>query len=702
MLLQTEAAECGSACLAMVASYWGHRIDLASMRRRFPVSLKGSSLRSLMTTAQALGLQARPLKLEPEQLSELHLPSILHWDLNHFVVVASVRGSSVVVHDPATGACSVSLAELSRHFTGVALELLPGSSFRATDARQRYTLLSLFGRVVGLRHGMAQLLLLSGALQVFALAAPFYVQWIVDEALVAADRDLITILALGFLLLAAVQAAIAVVRSWITTVLGVNLNFQWLGNAFAHLMKLPIDYFEKRHLGDVLSRFGSIQAIQHSLTTQFVEALVDGVLVLAALAAMLLYSPRLAGISALAVTLYGLLRWALFRHVRNAMAEQMAHGARQQTHFLESVRGVQTIRLFDRAQERRIGWLNSLADQFNADLRIARLSISHQGAQTLLFGAERVIVIWVAALSVLDGRFSVGMLFAFLAYKEQFSQRMAALFDKLCDLQMLRLHADRVADILLTEPEDDVQDIEADVQRVAPSIEVRGLSFRYAAGEPWVLKDVHLDVPAGQCLAITGASGCGKTTLVKLLLGLLSPTEGEIRVGGIPLNRLGLTNYRRMLGTVMQEDQLFAGSIADNIAFFDPAPAVDRVESCARAAAIHAEIAAMPLGYGTLVGDLGSALSGGQRQRVLLARALYREPRIVILDEATSHLDSGNEQLVNAAIRQIALTRIVVAHRSETIATAQRVVVLDQGRIVRDLSAGVALAAQDSRVSGSI
>jgi ATP-binding cassette subfamily B protein RaxB len=262
---------------------------------------------------------------------------------------------------------------------------------------------------------------------------------------------------------------------------------------------------------------------------------------------------------------------------------------------------------------------------------------------------------------------------------------------------MLRLHADRVADIVLTEPEQDLQDVEVDPQRITAAIEVRGLSFRYAADEPWVLKGLDLDVPAGQCLAITGPSGGGKTTLIKLLLGLLTPTEGEIRVGGIPLHRLGLANYRRMLGTVMQEDQLFAGTIADNIAFFDPSANTERIEACARATAIHAEITAMAMGYGTLVGDIGSALSGGQRQRVLLARALYRQPRILVLDEATSHLDSGNEQLVNSAIRQIALTRIIVAHRSETIAMAQRVVVLDQGRVVRDLSAGAGSVLQDAR-----
>lgn len=691
-LLQTEAAECALACLAMVATYWGHAIDVPGMRRRFPVSLKGSSLRALMTTAQALGLQARPLRLEPERLSEVRLPCILHWDLNHYVVLASWRPAQAVVHDPAMGARRLSSADLSRHFTGVAVELVPGGEFRRTDARQRYSLAALCGHVVGLGRGLAHLLVLTAALQVFSLVAPFYVQWTVDQAVVAADRDLLTVLGLGFLLLAGVQAAVAMVRSWVTTTLGVNLNFQWLGNTFAHLMRLPIEYFEKRHLGDVLSRFGSIQAIQHSLTTQFVEGFVDGILVVGALAVMLIYSAPLAAVSILAVAVYGVTRWALFHRIRDAMAEQMMHAARQQTHFLESVRGVQTIRLFDCAQDRRLSWMNHLADQFNADLRVARLSISYQGAHALLFAVDRVIVIWLAALAVLDGRFSVGMLFAFLSYKEQFSQRTAALCDKVCDLQLLRLHADRVADIVLTEPEQHAQEVEIDPACITPSIEARGLSFRYAADEPWVIKDLNLEIPAGQSLAVTGASGCGKTTLVKLLLGLLSPTEGEIRIGGMPLTRLGLNNSRRMLGTVMQDDQLFAGTIADNIAFFDPSPDADRIERSARAAAIHHEIAAMPMGYGTLVGDLGAALSGGQRQRVLLARALYREPRILFLDEATSHLDGANEQTVNASIRQRVVTRIIVAHRSETLATAQRVVVLSQGRIAHDSSVADAAA----------
>lgn len=685
VVLQSEAAECGLACLAMVAAYWGHRTDLAGLRERFAISLKGATLKGLIAMAQALQLQARPLKLELAELRELQLPCVLHWDMNHFVVLQRVGRRRITVHDPAVGRRELSLEEASKHFTGVALELSPSANFAPIEAARPFTLRSLMGRVTGLRRGLAQLLLLGIALQVCALMAPFYLQWTVDEALVSADRDLLTVLGLGFALLVLVQTAIGAVRSWVTTVLSTQLGFQWMGQAFAHLMKLPLAYFQKRHLGDVVSRFGSLQTIQKALTTQLVEAVIDGLLVIATATVMLLYSPALTAVATAAVALYAGLRWVLYRGLREASAEQIVHAAQQQTHLLESVRGAAGIRLFGREQERRIGWLNHLAEQSNAELRIARLSISYNTAQSWLFGTERVLVVWLAALAVLDTRFSVGMLFAFLSYKDQFSQRLAALIDKLFELCMLRLHGERVADILLTPAEAEGPELERPMDEQPPEIELRGVSFRYAESEPWVLQQLNLRIPAGQCVAITGPSGCGKTTLVKLLLGLLEPSEGEILIGGVPLHHLGLRNFRQTVGTVMQDDPLFTGSIGENIHFFDPSADAVRVDAASRQAALHADIVAMPMGYHTLLGDGGAGLSGGQKQRLLLARALYKQPRILVLDEATSHLDAGNEQRVNAAIGQLALTRILVAHRLETIAMAQRVVVLERGQLVRDL-----------------
>ncbi len=685
VLLQTEAAECGLVCLAMVASFWGHRIDLAGMRRRFNVSLKGMTLKSLIGMSDALSLQSRPLKVPLDGLAGLALPCVLHWDMTHFVVLKSVQGDRLTIHDPAVGARTISLEEVSRHFTGVALQMTPGSRFERRDERQRIGLSTLVGQIVGLRPSLLQLLVLGLALQACAMVAPFYLQWVVDEALVAADRDLITVLALGFLLLALMQTAIGAVRSWVTTVMATSLNYQWFGNAFAHLMRLPLPFFEKRHLGDIVSRFESIQTIQHSLTTQVVEAVVDGLLVVGTFGIMLMYSPALTAVPVVAVVLYALLRWALFLPMRDATAQQIVHAAKQQSHFLESTRGVQTIRLFGRAHERRIGWMNLLVDQFNAEVRVARLTISYKTADTLLFGVEQVVLVWLAALAVVDARLSIGMLFAFISYKEQFCDRLVALIDRLFELRMLRLHAERVADIVMHETEEDDSLVELEPTQLDASIEVRNLSFRYADGEPWVLRGLNLTIPAGQCVALTGASGCGKTTLVKLLLGLLEPTEGELLVGGKPLRRVGLGHYRRLVGTVMQEDSLFNGSIAENISFFSPSPDPALVERSARAAAVDDEISAMPMGYATLIGDTGAGLSGGQRQRLLLARALYREPRFLILDEATSHLDVRNEQIVNAAIQNVAMTRILVAHRTETIGLAQRVIVLERGTVLKDL-----------------
>lgn len=685
ILLQTEAAECGLACLCMIASYWGHHIDIANLRRRFAISIKGVTLKALMTMAQGLSLQTRALKVEMQALDKLQLPCILHWNLNHFVVLKSVSKHHAVIHDPAAGQRRLALEDFADHYTGIALELTPGSAFKKADETQRFSLLSLMGKVVGLKRGLTQILLLGLALQVCALVVPFYMQWVVDEALIASDRDLITVLGCGFLLLAVVQTSIGAIRSWVTSVLAINLNFQWLSNAFAHLLKLPMTYFEKRHTGDIVSRFGSIQTIQKSLTTQFVEGLIDGLLVLSTFTIMFIYDAQLALISCGAVLIYILLRSLIFKSLREATAEQINHASKQQTHFLESIRGIQTVHLFHKSEERRSSWLNALIDQFNAELKISRLSVTYQTANSLLFNAERIIIIiWLGALAVMDQRFSIGMLFAFISYKDQFSQRMASLVDKVFELRMIRLHGERVADIVLTEPEQDFSAPEIELDTIRPSIEIRNLSFRYADSEPYVLNNLNLIIPAGQCIAITGASGCGKTTLMKLLLGLIEPTEGEILIGGIKLSQIGLANYRQLIGTVMQDDMLFSGSISDNVSFFDPTVNQEHLETCTRLAAIHTEISTLPMGYNTLVGDIGSGLSGGQKQRLLLARALYKQPKIIFLDEATSHLDLNNEQVVNQAIQQIQLTRVIVAHRPETINMAERVVELRNGALISD------------------
>ena len=683
LFLQTEAAECGLASLGMIANFHGHRIDLAGLRRRFTVSLKGATLSYLMQIASALHLAPRPLKLELAELPMLRTPCVLHWDLNHFVVLHSADAKGAVIHDPAFGVRRLSMAELSRHFTGIALEISPTPEFQARDERRRIRLRDLTGPVVGLKRSLGQVVVLALALQGFALIAPFYMQWVVDGAVVSGDRDLLTVLGLGFLLLVAIQVAVTALRSWVVLYLGTTLNLQWLANVFSHLLRLPVSYFEKRHMGDVVSRFGAVGTIQRTLTSSFVEAMIDGLMAVATLAMMALYSGLLTAVAVAGVMLYALLRLLFYDPLRRATEEHIVHAAKQQSHFLETLRGVQSIKLFGRQEERRSRWLNLVVDAVNRDLATQKLSLGFRSANGLVFGAERIAVIWIGAALVLDSAFSVGMLFAFVAYKEQFSARVAGLIDKLIELRMLGLQAERLADIVLTPPESSSPTAAPD--EIEPSLEVRDLSFRYSDTEPFVVRNCSFRIEPGESVAIVGPSGGGKTTLLKLMLGLLVPTDGKILAGGLDIEKLGIDNYRKLVGTVMQDDQLFAGSIADNVSFFDPAPSQEAIERCARLAAVHDDIAAMPMGYNTLIGDMGAALSGGQRQRILLARALYKQPRILLLDEATSALDVQKERAVNEAIRSLNLTRIVIAHRPETIASANRVIALQSGKVAQDL-----------------
>ena len=683
VFLQTEAAECGLASLGMVASFHGHRTDLAGLRRRFTLSLKGATLAYLMQAAGRLNLAPRPLRVELEELPQLRTPCILHWDLNHFVVLKSAAAHEAVIHDPASGVRRLPMAEVSRHFTGIALELVPTADFRPADERRRVRLRDLTGPVSGLARSLAQVLLLALVLQSLAVLAPFYMQWVVDGAVVSADRDLLAVLGLGFLLLALIQVAVSALRSWVVLYLGTTLNVQWLANVFSHLLRLPVAWFEKRHLGDVVSRFGAVTTIQRTLTSSFVEAVIDGLMAVATLAMMIAYSGTLTALALVAVAAYAVSRAAFYAPLRRATEEHIVHAARQQSHFLETVRGVQSIKLFGRQEERRSRWLNLVVDAVNRDLAVQKLSLGFRSANGLVFGVERIAIVWVGALLVLESAFSIGMLFAFMAYKEQFSARVAGLIDKLIELKMLQLQGERLADIVLTPPEEEARSPAPAVEEA--SIEVRNVSFRYSDTEPFVLQNCTLRIEPGESVAVVGPSGGGKTTLVKVMLGLLAPTDGQVLVGGVDLQRLGVDSYRRLVGTVMQDDPLFAGSIADNVSFFDPSPSQEAIERCTRLAAVHDDIAAMPMGYHTLIGDMGAALSGGQRQRILLARALYKQPRILFLDEATSALDVQRERQVNEAIRGLNLTRILIAHRPETIASAGRVIVLQGGKVSQDL-----------------
>jgi ATP-binding cassette, subfamily B, bacterial CvaB/MchF/RaxB len=677
-VLQAEAAECGLACLAMIASYHGHHIDLPTLRRRFTLSLKGMTARRLLEIAHALGLQCRPLRLEMEELSQLQTPCVLHWDLDHFVVLRETDKRSVVIHDPAVGVRTLSFAEVARHFTGIAIEFSKGPTFQRRRADPPVSLRSLAGSVRGLGRGLTQIFSLALVLELFALLAPLFMQLVVDQVLADGDHDLLAFLGLSFCLLIVLETLVSALRSWTVMWLSAHFNLGWTGNVFQHLIRLPQSYFGTRHLGDIVSRFGAIDTIQQTLTTRFVEVVLDGLMASITLVVLFIYSPLLAGVTISTVSIYAALRLLYFKVYREANLSQITTSAKQHSRFLEAVRGVQTIRLHNQEASQTARYLNVTSETLNTSIAIQRLDMMFTALQSLATGAQRVGVLWLGAWLGLKGELTVGMLTAFVAYGDQFSSRAASLIDYGIELRMLRLQAERLADIVLTSPE-----AHANSEHVgplpAPSVAFQRVSFRYAEGEPWVLRDCSFEVRPGESVAIVGESGCGKSTLVRLMLGLLDPHQGAIEIGGIDLRRLGKSTYRSITSSVMQDDHLFTGSIAENISFFDSLASQEDIEEAARLAEVHDDIVAMPMGYHSLVGDMGSSLSGGQQQRLFLARALYRRPQILVLDEATSQLDVEMERRVNQAIKALCITRIVIAHRPETIAHADRVIQLIDG-----------------------
>lgn len=678
LILQTEISECGLACVGMIAGHYGYASDLSNLRNKFKISSQGTNLKQLMDIAAKLELAGRALQLDLADLSQLQLPCILHWDMSHFVVLKAVGKNKVTILDPAIGEVTYNYTEFSAHFTGIALELTPTAKFEKKEVRQKLTLSHFWQRIFSLKRNIITIVALSFLLQLFAVVAPFYMQTVVDDVLLRNDSSLLLVLALGFGLLMLVQTATGTLRSFVILHLSTKLNYQMAANLFRHLIKLPLDYFEKRHIGDVVSRFGSLQSVKDLLTTGLVSSIVDGVMAVITLTAMFIYSVKVALVVLVIVGLYTLLRFALYRPFRRLSEESIIAHAKEDSNFMESVRAIQTVKLFQRENDRQNLWQNKYTEALNTDVSVAKWGIAYETLNSLLFGIENIVVIYLLATSVMGNLMSLGMLYAFMSYKNQFVARMDGLIDMLIEFKMIGLHLDRLADITFTEAED-VDRHTANLQHLSDvkgSIEVKNLTFRYSETDDPIFENISFCIPAGQSAAIVGPSGCGKTTLLKVMMGLLKPNSGQVLVDGVDITKRD--DFRTQIAAVMQDDQLLSGSVADNIACFDPKLDFEKIALCAQHAAVHEDILKFGMQYNTLVGDMGTSLSGGQKQRVILARALYREPKILFLDEATSHLDIERESVVNSNVKQMDVTRIIVAHRPETIKSADVVINLDQ------------------------
>jgi len=667
--------------MAMVASYFGHAITLAELRRKFSTSQRGADLASLMNTADAIGLSSRPLRLELDEFDQLKLPAILHWNLQHYVVLRKITRRKIWIHNPSTGLEVLSIADAGRCFSGVALELIPTPAFERRKVVERVRLGDLFSRMRGLIPSIIQLFLLSLVIQLFSAISPILNQLVIDEVIGKGDLDLLSTVAIGMVGLMLTTVAVNLLQGYVGLYLGVQLAFQMSVNLLRHVFRLPVSWFERRHIGDIMSRFDSLSPVQAVFTSSLGTIVLNGITLCIVVTMMMLYSSLLGAIEVGTLALLFVVRLASFPYLRRMSFEGLHLTARLQSTFLETLRGARTFKVFGRERERLAVWQNEKAAVINNSVRTSRFGIFGTAGSAVLTGLQQVTIWFLGAKMVIGGHMSLGMLFAFQAYAAMFTNSAGALVSQFFVFRTLNIHLERLADIVHAEPEKGADQFAGHGHGLRGAIAVRDLSFRYSEQDPWIVQNVDLGIEAGTFVCIVGPSGQGKTTLLKLLLGIYEPAAGEVLVDGRSLHAFGVRAFRSQIGVVMQDDQLFGGSIADNIAFFDADLDMEKVEKAARDAQVHNDIMRLPMAYMSLVGDMGSILSGGQKQRVLIARALFRNPKILFMDEGTANLDAENEVRVMDVLRSLDITRVFVGHSPAAMAGADRLLMVCDGAV---------------------
>lgn len=532
---------------------------------------------------------------------------------------------------------------------------------------------------MGVKGELIKIFSFSILIELVGLLMPVGTQLVMDHVMVAKDKSLLLVICLGLFLFTFFRSSVSMLRAWVSLKMDYLINFQWTASFFSHLLKLPLDFFEKRQVGDIHSRFSSLNTIQQTLTGSIISSIIDSIMIISLTIMMILYGGWLFVLVLTFSFIYFMLRIVTYWTYRQISEEQIIRNAKAHSHFMETLYGIVTLKSLSLTKKRQEQWMSLNADVFNTSIKITKLNMLFSGIHTFIATLEQILILWVGATLVIENTMTLGMYVAFNSYRGAFSSRMANLINIFFNIRILALHRERIADIALSEAEEDTysQTLEKNPQNAA-TIELKNVIFSYNQFNKPILKNINLIISAGESVAITAPSGFGKTTLLKLMSGLLKPTSGEIYFDGININQMGLPNYRSRIAMVLQEDTFFSGSIIENIVSFEDQYDRDFAIECAKLASIHNEIMEMPMNYETLLGELGNNLSGGQRQRLFIARALYKKPQILFMDEATSHLDEENERAINASISQLNITRIIVAHRQSTIDSADRRIELDK------------------------
>lgn len=678
--VQQRAGESGLICLALALERFDIPTSMATLRSRNPPTPRGLSPRQLGDIARAHGLEARIVDLEPSDVDALAANTILPSTLGEYVLFGEAKRNKVRLYEPTTGWKWVRRDIFTEGWSGEAIELRPRVGFEPSAERPKLHPLKLMNWTPEVRRTIAQSLVLSGFLQLYILASPLYMRIVLDDVIQKGDVSLLLVCALGFALLGVFNALASLLRSLTLQTLGVLTGWDMQRRTFAHAIRLPLEWFQSRQMADVLSKISSIEQIRSVMTSSF-TVLVDGLLSIATFVLLLVFAPQLAAIAALGLALYLAMRFVavpvmLRLNSRNVLASVAESGKR-----METIRFVQTIKALGLEAEQEAVWSGRLARSMELNQETSLAQTLFGALQSITSTLVGICIIYIGARAVLANEMSVGLLTAALAYQGQFSQRSTSLFETLLSWRMLDVQLNRLADVVLEKTEKEVGPGQGAARPTRGDVELRDVCFRYSETANPVLKDINLKIAAGANIAITGVSGGGKTTLLKLISGLYTPTSGHVLIDGRTIDSWGAPAVRGAIGFVLQDDQLLSGTVGENVAGFRDDADTDLIWRCLESVGMAEEVRGMEFGLDTFVGDLGAPMSGGQKQRLILARALYRRPPILLLDEATSHLDLAKEKSIVAALTELNVTRIVVAHRPQTIAAADTVYRIADGRL---------------------
>ncbi len=677
---QLHATECGAACLAMVLGYHGKTVSLADIREVSGVDRDGTNAKRIVQTARSYGLRARGVALDVDQLGFLQPATVLHWGFDHFVVFERMRSGAVDIVDPSLGRRRISLDELRNRFTGVALLFEPGESFEPKDEGGT-RLLPRVWRVLEYTGHLPRILVTSLLLQLFALALPMLTGVVVDRIVPRSDEHLLLILAMGFTALVIFFFLASMIRGHLLLQLRTLFDTRMTLDFLEHLVKLPYGFFQRRSTGDLLARVNSNTTIREIFTSGALSGLLDGTLVTLYLILLLWASTEIGLVVVALAAAQAAVVILSRRRQRELMAQNLHIQARADSRLVELISGIETVKVLGCEQLTVSHWTNLFVDVLNVSLQRGRLDALVDSLRSTLQLASPLLVLSYGAVLVLRGELTLGTMLGLNALAAGFFMPLSSLMSTAGRLQLLSSYIDRIDDVMQAAPEQDGTQMQS-TPTLRGAIELERIGFRYGPMAPLVVDDVSAVIEPGELVAIVGRSGSGKSTLARLLLGLYPPTKGSIRYDNIDVSHCELRSLRRQMGVVTQRPCLFGGTIRENIAMAEPSVSLEQVAAAARKAYIHDDIATMPLRYDTPLVDGGASLSGGQQQRIALARALVSNPAILVLDEATSALDAVTEAQVQQSLASLECTRIVVAHRLSTIINADKILVMEEGRLI--------------------